>query len=149
MAQYPVHNLSARKRLFNVTAYANATTINCTEVTLPAGALRTVTILWNTTGFVINNYSISANADILQGETNMTNNYLVNGTITVTIPGDLNGYFKVSLADLILLANAYGANPSDIRWIVVSTRNADIDNNGKVGLSDLVILANHYGQHYP
>jgi hypothetical protein len=63
----------------------------------------------------------------------------------VTIPGDINGDYKVSLSDLVILANAYGSKPDDAKW----NCNADIDNNGIVGLSDLVIMANHYGQHYP
>lgn len=54
-------------------------------------------------------------------------------------------YFKVNLVDLVLLANAYGATPSNSKW----NPNADIDGNGVVGLTDLVILALHYGQHYP
>jgi parallel beta-helix repeat protein len=58
--------------------------------------------------------------------------------------GDINFDGKVSLADLVLLANAYGSKPGDVKW----NPNADIDGNNIVGLSDLVILANHYGQHY-
>jgi hypothetical protein len=61
------------------------------------------------------------------------------------IPGDINGDSKVSLADLVILALAYGSKPGDPGW----NPNADIDGNGKVGLTDLVILATHYGQHYP
>jgi parallel beta-helix repeat protein len=59
--------------------------------------------------------------------------------------GDINFDGKVSLTDLVLLANAYGSKLGDAKW----NPNADIDNNGTVGLSDLVALAQHYGQHYP
>jgi hypothetical protein len=65
--------------------------------------------------------------------------------VEVTIPGDLNGDFKVNLEDLVQLALAYGSKPGDPNW----NPNADIDNSGTVGLSDLVILAQHYGQQYP
>jgi hypothetical protein len=65
--------------------------------------------------------------------------------VRVTVPGDVNGDFKVTLADLVILATAYQSRPSQITW----NANADIDGNGTVGLSDLVILAQHYGQHYP
>jgi endoglucanase len=67
------------------------------------------------------------------------------GTVKVTIPGDINGDFKVDLKDLVILANAYGSTPGAPNW----NPNADINGNGQVGLSDLVILAQHYGQHYP
>jgi hypothetical protein len=57
------------------------------------------------------------------------------------LPGDVNYDGKVSLADLVALAHAYGSKPGDTNW----NPNADIDSNGIVGLSDLVILAQHYG----
>jgi hypothetical protein len=63
----------------------------------------------------------------------------------VTIPGDLNGDFNITLADLTVLAYAYKSTPSSVNW----NPNADIDNNGIVNLADLVTLATHYGQHYP
>jgi parallel beta-helix repeat protein len=61
------------------------------------------------------------------------------------ILGDVNYDGKVSLSDLVLLANAYGSHPGDTKWNL----NADIDGNSIVGLSDLVVLAQHYGQHNP
>jgi hypothetical protein len=63
----------------------------------------------------------------------------------VTIPGDLNGDFKVSLSDLSILAKAYNTKQGDVKW----NANADIDSEGTVGLSDLSIMAKHYNQHYP
>jgi len=99
----------------------------------------------NTTGFAYGNYTISAYVWPVQGETNTANNNFTGGVVTVTIPGDLNGDGKVSLADLVTLALAYGSKPGDLNW----NPNADIIGNGIIGLSDLVILAQHYGQHYP
>lgn len=66
-------------------------------------------------------------------------------SVTVTIPGDIDGDFKVNLVDLVILALAYGSRPGEPKW----NPNADIDGDNVVGLSDLVILALHYGQHYP
>ena len=56
--------------------------------------------------------------------------------------GDVNGDFKVSLGDLVILAKAYGSKPGNPNW----NSTADIDGNGVVGLSDLVILASNYGE---
>jgi hypothetical protein len=75
----------------------------------------------------------------------MSGNDFTLGTVKVTIPGDVNGDFKVGLPDLVFLAQAYGSKPSNSNW----NSNANIDGNGTVGLSDLVVLAQHYGQHYP
>jgi hypothetical protein len=63
--------------------------------------------------------------------------------VVVTIPGDLNGDFKVGLSDLVILAKPYGSIPGDTKW----NPNADIDDDGVVGRSDLAILAQHYGEH--
>jgi len=61
---------------------------------------------------------------------------------TGTIPGDLNGDGRVSLQDLVILANAYGSTPGDANW----NANADINGDGRVSLQDLVILALQYGK---
>jgi hypothetical protein len=94
------------------------------------------------------NWSSTNNVTITDPHSNPTTIVLIgNGTLNlnVGILGDLNGDNKVSLADLVVLANAYGSKPDDSNW----NSNADIDGNGIVGLSDLVQLAQHYGQHYP
>jgi hypothetical protein len=65
--------------------------------------------------------------------------------LTEKLLGDVNWDRWVNLADLVILAQAYGSKPGDSNW----NPNADIDSNSAVGLSDLVILAQHYGQHYP
>jgi hypothetical protein len=85
-----------------------------------------------------------AYASPVPGETNTTNNLLEHGWVIVTIPGDINGDFKVSPQDEVLLTRAYGSTPQ-----MPSKRNpnAEIDGNGVVGLSDLILLAIHYGQH--
>jgi hypothetical protein len=72
----------------------------------------------------------------------MANNNCTGGQILITIPGDIDGNFKVQLSDLVFLAQAYSSKPHDPNW----NPNADIDGNTVVGLSDLVILAQHYGQ---
>jgi hypothetical protein len=130
---------------FNVTAYANATIVASQNVTLPAGNSTTVSIIWNTTDFAYGNYTISAYAEPVPDETDTANNNFTGGVVTVTIPGDINGDFKVSLSDLSLLAKAYGSTPGSPKW----NANADINSDFKVSLSDLSILAKHYGQHYP
>jgi hypothetical protein len=141
-----VANDGQNAETFNVTAYANATTIDTQQVNnLNATGQMTLTFTLNTTGFAYGNYTISAYVWPIQGETNTADNTFVGGSVLVTIPGDLNGDFKVSRADLVVLANAYGSEPGDVNW----NPNADIKGNGIIGLSDLVILAQHYEQHYP
>jgi outer membrane protein assembly factor BamB len=137
--------------VFNISVYANWTSINVTAVTLNPGENRTLDFAWNTSGFEYGNYTLKAVADALLLETDVYDNAQFDW-IVITIPGDLNGDFSVSLQDLVILANAYGTQANHDppgtglhQW----NPNADIDSNGVVGLSDLVIMALHYGQHYP
>jgi len=140
-----VQNQGDYTETFNVTAYANTTIIASKAVTLTSGNSTTISLVWDTTGFTKGSYTIWAYAVPVPGETDTTDNNYPDGWVVITVPGDLDGNFKVSLADLVTLAIAYGSRPGDPRW----NPNADIDGNSVVGLSDLVILANHYGQHFP
>jgi hypothetical protein len=62
--------------------------------------------------------------------------------IQVTTAGDINGDGKVNLADLVLLALAYGSKPGDPRW----NPNSDVNSDGAVSLADLVLLAVNYSK---
>jgi hypothetical protein len=138
-------NLGGFTETFNVTVYANTTAIGTQTVfNLSSGALTTLVFTWNTTNCAIGNYAASALAEPVPNETSTADNNLTSW-ITVTILGDIDGNFKVNLADLVALAQAYASRPGDSNW----NPNADIDGNGTVGLSDLVVLTQHYGQHYP
>jgi hypothetical protein len=131
-----VMNSANSAETFNVTVLSNATVIG-TEVNVDVsnGTLTALSFTWNTTGFNLGNYTVNALASSLSASS----------SIVLTIPGDINGDFKVNLQDLAILANAYGSKPTDAKW----NANADVDGNGAIGLSDLVALAQHYGQHYP
>jgi parallel beta-helix repeat protein len=145
-------NKGAYSEIFNVTAYGNTTQIASTTVPLASGSTTTLTFSWNTTIVSKGNYIASAYAQPVPNEANTTDNNYTDSWISVSIPGDINGDFKVDLRDLVLLANAYGTTPASGGipgdWHAWNP-NADIDNNSVVALTDLVILANHYGQHNP
>jgi hypothetical protein len=131
---------------FNVTVFANATAIGTEKVSaLNATCAMTLLCAWNTAGLAYGNYTISAYAQPVTGQTDTSGNTFNLGTVKVTIPGDINEDFKVGLPDLVLLAQAYSSRPGRTNW----NSNADLDGNSIAGLSDLVILAQHYGQHYP
>jgi hypothetical protein len=141
-----VANQGGYTEAFNVTAYAKATVMGVGEVTaLPAAYSTQLILEWNTTGLSYGNYSLFVYAWPVPNETSTDNNNCTGDWVIVTIPGDINGDFKATLADLVALAHAYGSKPADSNW----NSSADIDGNGTVGLSDLVALAQHYGQHYP
>jgi hypothetical protein len=139
-----VMNQGNTTETFNVTLYANTTNIGTQTVSLSNGSATSLTFNWNTIGLDYGNYTITAYATPVPGETDIADNNFTSWII-VTIAGDIDGNFKVQLADLVLLAHAYGSKPGDSNW----NPNADIDGNLIVGLSDLVILAQNYGQGYP
>ncbi|MGD0979213.1 MAG: CARDB domain-containing protein [Candidatus Bathyarchaeia archaeon] len=140
-----VRNQGGFDEAFDVTVYVNSQVIGMQPVSLPSGSSIDLSFTWNTVGIPFGNYTIKAYASPVPDENDTTNNAYSGGWVAVTIPGDLNGDFKVGLQDLVLLALAYGSKPGDLHW----NPNADIDNSGAVGLSDLAILALHYGQQWP
>jgi hypothetical protein len=140
-----VANLGHVSETFNVTVYANSTALTTQTVTLQNMTSTTITVTLDSSSFAYGKLSIWANASTVPGEVNTANNTFNDGNVTVTILGDVNGDFKVTLADLVLLANAYNSQPGSPKW----NPNADLNGNGVVNLSDLVIMALHYGQHYP
>jgi outer membrane protein assembly factor BamB len=132
-----VANLGGPNATFDIALYANDALIGTQSALNVTGwDSTTASFTWNTTGVAYGNYTLWANT---------TNNNCTGGVVTVTIPGDINGDFKVSLSDLSILAKAYGTTPASPKW----NANADVNNDGKVSLSDLSLLAKHYGQHYP
>jgi hypothetical protein len=140
-----VENQGDTIETFNVTLYANITSVATQTITLSGGNSTTITFTWNTSGFAKGNYTIWAYAEPVPDETDTEDNTYTNGIVYVGIPGDVDGSGAVLLTDLVTVAKAYGSKPSDPNW----NPNADVDDNAIVGLSDLVIVAKHYGQRDP
>jgi hypothetical protein len=88
------NNGEKTESFFDVYVYANTTEIGTqTIISLDAGTQTTITFQWNTTGYTVGNYTITAYADRLLGETNYDDNTFENGKVTVKLLGDLGtGY---------------------------------------------------------
>ncbi|MGB9778164.1 MAG: dockerin type I domain-containing protein, partial [Candidatus Bathyarchaeales archaeon] len=119
--------------------------IETREITLTNGTSTTLTFTWNTSGFAKGNYTIWAYAWPVPGETDTADNNYINGIVTVTIPGDINGDFKCEGKDNALVAKAYDTQPGNQRWIA----NADINNDNRVEGKDVAIIAKYYGTQDP
>jgi hypothetical protein len=126
---------------FNTTAYLNANALQTKTATLESGASTTIIFTWNTKGFAYGNYTISAHAWPVPGETDTTNNTYTYGTVKVTIPGDVNGDGKVDISDLIAIAFNWN------RPVPPAPTNADICDDGKIDILDLMEVAFHWNMH--
>jgi parallel beta-helix repeat protein len=85
-----VQNQGWNTETFNITAYANATTITTLmNIALTGRNSSTITLIWNTTGFVKGNYTIWAYAWPVPGEIDTEDNRRIDGWILVTRAGDL------------------------------------------------------------
>ncbi len=96
-----VENQGTFTETFVVTVYANANTIGVQTVTnLGAGARETLVFSWDTVGLSYGTYIIKAVADTVSGETDTADNLYTDGTVLVTIPGDVNGDRIVDIFDI-------------------------------------------------
>lgn len=131
---------------FNVTVYANTTSIATQIVTLPRGNSTTVIFTWNASGFAKAYYVISANATQVLGETNTTNNALTNGQVKVVIPGDVNGDGIVNMVDIYTeLILRYMCKLGDPGYAA----NSDITNDGVINYQDIYIAILHFMETDP
>jgi hypothetical protein len=102
-----VSNQGDRTETFNVTIYANATIIGTFPTTLGVRQGRFISCTWNTTGFAKGNYTISAIAWPVPGETDIGDNRKEDGCVIVTYVGDFNGDFRVDYLDDRIFGKAY------------------------------------------
>ncbi|KPV61718.1 MAG: Periplasmic copper-binding protein (NosD) [Candidatus Bathyarchaeota archaeon BA2] len=124
---------------FDVTLYANTTSIASQEITLTSGKSTTITFTWNTTDVPYGNYTISATAAPVPGETDTTDNTYVDGIVVVKILGDIDGDGDVDVDDFYVFSRAYGTSPA-------SNPGCDLDGDGDVDKDDFYMFAGNYGK---
>jgi len=143
---------------FSVIAYANTTQIETKEITLSSGDSTTLTLTWNTTGVAKGNYTVTAEATQLPGETDTTDNTQTDGWIIVAMIGDISSPLmpgvpdgKVDMADVGAVARLFGIAYPDPRY----NPNYDITGpttgqaDGKIDMMDIGTVARRFGQVDP
>ena len=142
-----VKNKGSFTETFNVTAYYDNSYIvlpngkNYTTVTLTPAESTTILFTWNTTGVSPGFYTIKAIA-FKVADDNLFDNTCIDGTVLVTIMGDVDGDGAVGTSDLSDLNEAYGSEPGDPNWDVY----CDLNDDDKIDASDLFNLAQNYGK---
>ena len=129
---------------FNITLYANDTIIDTITIQVNGNRSKTITFLWNTTDWNKSNYTLSVQLEILQGESNITDNSLSEGWVFLTIPGDVDGDKDVDIYDFVKIASIYGAVKGDENY----KPERDINSSGNIEIYDVVICGAHYGQNW-
>jgi len=137
-------NLGNVTESFDVEVYANETKIDTRTVTsLEPGNETTLTFEWNTTELEpCHLYKITANATVVPGDINMTNNFFEDGLVKILYKTDLNGDCEVDMWDIALAAQAFGAFPGHSRWNPI----ADLNDDNMVDLKDLGTIARDFGK---
>jgi len=137
------HNLGDSSESFNVIVYANATEIQQIAVTdLAPGENITLACEWSTVGFLKGNYTISAYAEPVAGETNTTDNTITGETVAIVIQGDINADGRVNILDMVRCAILFGKKYPILGW----DPNADLNNDGAINIIDIVTVAVHFGE---
>jgi len=91
---------------FNVTAYGNQTLIELREVAnLAPRTQQLITCNWDTTGLDYGNYTLRANATILDEETNTDNNVRDDGLVTIASSNKINFPISVGGITFYVLVN--------------------------------------------
>jgi len=77
-------NQGGATETFTVTTYYDSTAVGVgQQVTLSSGGSTTLTFSWDTTGVAAGSYTVKAVASTVPGETDLADNTLVDGTVTV------------------------------------------------------------------
>jgi hypothetical protein len=141
-----VANLGNVTETFSVTLSYNSTSISTLPVTeLAPNSTQTLVFGWNTTNVPWGNYTISAYAQPVPGETNVANNALVDGTLRINLMGDINGDGKVDILDAIQFGKYFGLQQGDPGW----NPDADMNRDGVTNILDAIIIAENFGTSSP
>jgi parallel beta-helix repeat protein len=152
-----VANLGDAAEVFALTIYANTTPIASQIVSLANEESTILSFTWNTSGFAMGNYTIFAYAGIVPGEIQIKDNNFSECWVFVTLPGDVNGDFKVNLDDITSLLDGFGSTLSSDGWYRHKSQcifcphcpNLDIDLDDKIALSDITTCLDNFGKTYP
>jgi outer membrane protein assembly factor BamB len=145
-----VINEGSYTETFNVTLYANETSVELQNVTLLSGNSKTITFTWNTTLFGFGNYTLSIYAEQLPEETDTSdNNYTCVLPVHVGVPGDISGPAQgvydgtCNMRDIQYLILLFNSRPDSSNW----NPNADVNNDGVVNMRDIQIAILNFNKH--
>jgi len=144
-----VMNYGNQSETFDVQVYANDTLVGTfANVTLESRQSVILNLRWNTMGIAYGNYTISAYAQPVLGETNIADNNFTGGWVIVSMVGDITGPDgwpdgKCDIRDVSAVARLFGVNSPNPEY----KPNCDINNDWKIDIKDVSTVARHFGEH--
>ncbi len=155
-----VENHGGFPETFDVSLNAsNVKVLTQTINNMSNGTSAIITYNWSTTGFALGNYTMSAYALPVPGETNTADNTFTDGVVTVSIVGDITGGTpslvdfvpdgKVDMKDVAVVARFFSQNAppgppnSDVTGPIAGVP------DGKIDMRDVGTVARHFGEHAP
>ncbi|MDH5788351.1 MAG: hypothetical protein OEZ40_08690, partial [Candidatus Bathyarchaeota archaeon] len=138
-----VENQGTVDETFTLDVFWNTTNlIGSKVVPLIAGSTAIVPFTWNTSGLTeYDNYTLSAYATPVPGETDTADNLYVDGTVMIVHVGDVDPNRFVEIKDLLAIALAYGSYPGHPKY----HPNLDINNDAFIDVKDILAAALEYG----
>jgi len=100
-------------------------------------------LVWNTSGIPYGLYSMYAFIHFTYPQLN--DEILEHATVTLTVPGDVNGDFRVNMQDYYNIISHFGGKEGSPRYVA----NYDINCDGTIDMLDFYITIAHFGQHAP
>jgi hypothetical protein len=150
-----VQNLGNFTETFDIDVYANTTLIYEQPLTLTAGSISNLTLNVNTTGLAHCNYAMSICGQVIPGETDTTDNMLIDGTVLIGVPCDVTGPTPgvpdsvCNMRDIGYFCSTFGCTPSDPDW----DPNCDVTGptlrvpDNAVNMRDIGMACSNFGQH--
>lgn len=138
-----VINYNIDPATFMIYFFGNGTILATKFATLSGRSYTTVSYSWNTTYSTLGNYTISAYATQVAGETYISDNNFVDGNAEVyPLLGDLNTDGKVGPSDFYTFARAYGSRLGQSNY----QPNCDFSDNDWIDPKDFYYFARNYGK---
>jgi hypothetical protein len=105
-------------------------------------SVKSIDILCSTAGLPKGPYILKAAVETVTGEAYTADNDVLQGTIFISLVGDVDGDRGVNIFDLVIMAQSYGECLPSLRYNPYT----DIDNDGCSDIIDIVRVATHYGR---
>jgi hypothetical protein len=144
-----VENQGWETRTTNVEVTLDTTTILTLNGLVMTGKNRTIlTYTWQTSGYSKGNYTVSATATTVSGETDITDNHCT-WMIHVGVPGDVSSSTQgaydgtVNMRDIQYMIMLFNAKPGSTKW----NPNADVNNDLVVNMRDINIAIMNFNKH--